>query len=134
MKLSRAAFLASIGALILTAGVAVARPGNGGGGGNGHGRPDRKPKVVVNGVVVSVAADSFVLHKRGGRGNGRRGADVTVLTDGNTVFVRSDGADFSTADLVVGARAQAKGKVTDGVLLASRVLIKVPAPEEEPSE
>jgi hypothetical protein len=131
MKLTRAAFLAGLGVLIVTAGVSMATPGNGHGHGGGRGHAKKK---VVNGVVTTVNSEggTFVLHRNGGRGHGGAGSDVTVVTGENTVFLRSDETDGSFADLAEGVKAQAKGTYNeDGSLQAVRVLIKV---EEETEE
>lgn len=125
LKSTRKAFLATLGAVFVTAGAAFAhhRDGHGGGGGRG------KKKIVVNGTVTTVNAEggTFILHKSGRGG----GSDVTIVTDENTVFLRSDDTDGSFEELVEGVKAQAKGKKNeDGSIQATRVLIKVEEEEE----
>jgi hypothetical protein len=118
-----AAVLVAVG---IGTGLAHARPGGGPGP-----NPNRGPKqVVVNGVVKSVLAPGFVLHRHGG-GAGSAGIDISIVTDGSTQYLKSDGSAGSFSDVVVDARVQAKGvRNPDGTVLARRLLILPPRTDD----
>jgi hypothetical protein len=101
-------------------GVAAAKPGKG--------KPKPPKQVVVNGVATSVdaGAGSFVLHRRGGKGNGRKGLDVTVTTNADTKFKKSDGTAAAFDSVVVNLRVQVKGVPSADGVLAKQVLVVVP--------
>ncbi|HEU4752989.1 MAG TPA: hypothetical protein VFU47_07755 [Armatimonadota bacterium] len=119
------AILAMSVATLITAGIAMARPGN------GHAR-----QVVANGVVQGTTAPAdpatgsttFTVHRANGQ-------DVQCTLTAETRFLKADGGAGSASDVADGAKVQVKGTKdsSTGVLSAVRVLIKKPAPAPEPA-
>ncbi len=137
MKMRNLCAALGVAALVVSGlGAASAAPGKG-----KDGAPKRpaKPvkKVVLNGVVLSVAGDaaaptSFVLKRRGGKGGGKNGLRVTVVLSEQTKYRKTDASAASAADVVADARVQVKGTANkDGSVAAAQVLVKVPEPEDD---
>ncbi len=78
--------------------------------------------AIVEGKVVSVGEDSFVMQVRRVRNCDLKGLTVTVVWDENTQWTRGKRA-ASPDELWVGAAVTVSGIVEDGVLYAQTVQI-----------
>ncbi len=90
----------------------------------GHDPHEHRP-VIVPGIVKSVdaTAQSFVVHRRGG---GPQGRDVTVNTNSETRYRKSDGSTASFSDLAAGQRVVVRGVPAGAnTVLARQVMIVV---------
>jgi hypothetical protein len=78
--------------------------------------------TIVEGKVVSIGEDSFVMQVRRVRNCDLKGLTVTVVWDENTQWTRGKRA-ASPDELWVGAAVTVSGIVEDGVLYAQTVQI-----------